>query len=176
MKLWAMPCTITQDGQVVVESSDKTWSTGEGNGKPPQYSCLEKAMNSMNSMKGIRLKLWWQSQGKFLDLRCLTGNEFLGAKNVCIWAGSDLGGHSWETQSSVLSERAGWLRFKPLPSAQGALEKETATHTSILIWEIPWTEKLIWLPRHHKKVRHYLVTKQQTSVEVQMPGRGRTIR
>ena len=42
-----MPCRATQDGQVMVESSDKTWSTGEGNGKPLQYSCLENPMNSM---------------------------------------------------------------------------------------------------------------------------------
>ena len=28
------------------ESSDKMWSTGEGNGKPLQYSCLENPMNS----------------------------------------------------------------------------------------------------------------------------------
>ena len=34
-------CMATQDGQVMVESSDKTWSTGEGNGKLLQYSCLE---------------------------------------------------------------------------------------------------------------------------------------
>ena len=47
MKLWAMPCRATQDGWVMVESSDKTWSTGEGNGKPPQHSCLENHMNSM---------------------------------------------------------------------------------------------------------------------------------
>ena len=33
------------DGRVMVESSDKTWSTGEGNGKPLQYSCLEIPMN-----------------------------------------------------------------------------------------------------------------------------------
>ena len=31
----------TQDGQVMVETSDRIWSTGEGNGKPLQYSCLE---------------------------------------------------------------------------------------------------------------------------------------
>ena len=31
MKVWAMPCRATQDGQVMMESSDKTWSTGEGN-------------------------------------------------------------------------------------------------------------------------------------------------
>ena len=37
----------TQDGLVVVERSDRMWSTGEGNGKPLQYSCLENHMNSM---------------------------------------------------------------------------------------------------------------------------------
>ena len=51
MKLRAMPFRATQDGRVVVESSDKTWSTGEGNGKPLQYSCLENPMNSMKRQK-----------------------------------------------------------------------------------------------------------------------------
>ena len=37
----------TQDGQVMVERSDRMWSTGEGNGKPLQYSCHENPMNSM---------------------------------------------------------------------------------------------------------------------------------
>ena len=37
----------TQDGRVMMGSSDKTWSTGEGTGKPLQHSCLENPMNSM---------------------------------------------------------------------------------------------------------------------------------
>ena len=56
-----MPCRATQDGQVMLESSDKTWSTGEGNGKPLQYSCLENPMNSMKRQKDMTLKddlLW----------------------------------------------------------------------------------------------------------------------
>ena len=40
-------CRATQDGRVMVERSDRTWSTGEGNGKPLQYSCLENPMNGM---------------------------------------------------------------------------------------------------------------------------------
>ena len=44
-------CRATQDGRVMVESSDKTWSTGEGKGKPLQYSCLENPMNSMKRQK-----------------------------------------------------------------------------------------------------------------------------
>ena len=31
-----------QDGQVIVENSDKTESTGGGNGKQPQYTCPSK--------------------------------------------------------------------------------------------------------------------------------------
>ena len=46
-----MPCRATQDGQVMVESSHKTWSTGQGNGKPLQYSCRENHMNSMKRQK-----------------------------------------------------------------------------------------------------------------------------
>ena len=37
----------TQDGWVMVERSDRMWSTGEGNDKPVQYSCLENPMNGM---------------------------------------------------------------------------------------------------------------------------------
>ena len=51
-----MSCRATQDGQLVVESSDKMWSTGEGNGKPLQYSCLENPMNSMKRQKDRTLK------------------------------------------------------------------------------------------------------------------------
>ena len=40
----------------MVESSDKTWSTGEGNGKPLQSSCLENPMNSMKRQKDRTLK------------------------------------------------------------------------------------------------------------------------
>ena len=46
----------TQDKWDMVKSSDKTWSTGEGNGKPLQYSCLENPMNSMKRQKDMTLK------------------------------------------------------------------------------------------------------------------------
>ena len=51
-----MSCRVTQDRQVIVESSDKTWSTGEGNGKTLQCSCLENPMNAMKRQKDITLK------------------------------------------------------------------------------------------------------------------------
>ena len=40
----------------MVESSDKMWSMGEGNGKPLQYSGFEKPMNSMKHQKDMTLK------------------------------------------------------------------------------------------------------------------------
>ena len=40
----------------MVESSDKTWPTGEGNGKPLQYSCLENPMNTMKRQEDTTLK------------------------------------------------------------------------------------------------------------------------
>ena len=51
-----MLCRATQDGQVMVERSDRIWSTGEGNGKPLQYSSLENPMNSMKRQNDSILK------------------------------------------------------------------------------------------------------------------------
>ena len=51
-----MPCGATQDRRVMVERSDRMWSTGEGNGKPLQYSCLENHMNSMKRQNDRILK------------------------------------------------------------------------------------------------------------------------
>ena len=51
-----MCCRATQNGQVMVESSYKTWFTGEGNGIPLQHSCLENPMNSMKRQKYMTLK------------------------------------------------------------------------------------------------------------------------
>ena len=44
----------TKDGEVMVEGSNRMWSTREGNGKPLQYSCLENPMNIMKRQKKNR--------------------------------------------------------------------------------------------------------------------------
>ena len=51
-----MTCVATQDRRVMVERSDRMWSTGEGNGKPLQYSCLENSMNSKKRQNDKILK------------------------------------------------------------------------------------------------------------------------
>ena len=48
--------TCIQNRRVIVESSDKMWSTGEENGKSVPYSCLENPMNSMKRKKDMTVK------------------------------------------------------------------------------------------------------------------------
>ena len=56
----------------MVESSDKTWSTGEGNGKPLQHSCLENPMNSMKRKKGMTVK---DESPRSVGVKYATGEE-----------------------------------------------------------------------------------------------------
>ena len=67
-----MPCRATQDGRVIAESSDKMWTSGEGNGKPLQHSCLENPLNSMKRQKDKTLKdeLHW-----LVDVQYAAGEE-----------------------------------------------------------------------------------------------------
>ena len=51
-----MLCRATQNGWVMVENSDKMWSTGEGKSKPLEHSCLENPMSSMKRQKHRTLK------------------------------------------------------------------------------------------------------------------------
>ena len=68
-----MPCRATQDWRVLVESFDKVWSTGEGNGKPLQYSCLENPMNSMKRQKDRTLK---DELPRTVDAQYATGDQW----------------------------------------------------------------------------------------------------
>ena len=68
-----MPCGATQDGWVMVERSDRMWSTGEGNGKPLQYSCLENRMNSMKRQKDRTLK---DELPRSVDAQYATGDQW----------------------------------------------------------------------------------------------------
>ena len=66
-------CRATQDGRVMVERSDRTWSTGEGNGKPLQYSCLE---NPMNSMKRQNDRIPKEELPRSLGAQYATGDQW----------------------------------------------------------------------------------------------------
>ena len=66
-------CRATQDGRVMVERSDRTWSTGEENGKPLQYSCLE---NPMNSMKWQNDRILKEELPRSLGAQYATGDQW----------------------------------------------------------------------------------------------------
>ena len=63
----------TQVGRVMVERSDRMWSTGEGNGKPFQDSCLENPMNSMKRQNDRILK---EELPRSVGARYVTGDEW----------------------------------------------------------------------------------------------------
>ena len=66
-------CWATQDGRVMVERSDRAWSTREGNGKPLQYSCLE---NPMNSMKGQNDRILKEELPRSVGAQNATGYQW----------------------------------------------------------------------------------------------------
>ena len=68
-----MLCRATQDGWVMVEGSDKRWSTGEGTGKPLQYSCLE---NPMNSMKRQNYRILKEKLPRSVGAQYATGDQW----------------------------------------------------------------------------------------------------
>ena len=63
----------TQDRQVMVKMSDRMWSTGKGNGKPLQYSCLE---NPMNSMKRLNDKILTRELPRSVGAQYATGDQW----------------------------------------------------------------------------------------------------
>ena len=63
----------TQDRQVVVESSDKMWSTGEGNGKSLNYSCFKNPMNSLKRQNDMILE---DEPARSADVQYATGEEW----------------------------------------------------------------------------------------------------
>ena len=106
---------------VMLESSDKMWSTAEGNGRPLQYSCIENPMNSMKRQKDRTLK---DELPRSVGTQYATGDIRL------------------ENNSSVQFSSLVAQRLKCLPAMQETwvqslgqedpLEKEMATHSSIL--------------------------------------------
>ena len=68
-----MPVKSTQDRQVMVENSDEMWSTGEENGKPLQYSCLENSINSRKRQQYTKMK---DELSRLVGAQYATGEEW----------------------------------------------------------------------------------------------------
>ena len=97
----------TQDGWIMVERSARMWSTGEGNGKPLQYSCLE---NPMNSMKGKNDRILKEELPRSLGAQMLL-----------------------EISGEITPERMkGWSQSKKIPSCGLVIEaRSDAVKTNI---------------------------------------------
>ena len=68
-----MLCGATQDRRDMVERSDRMWSTGGGNGKPLQYSCLE---NPMNSIKRQNERILKEELPRLVSAQHTTGDQW----------------------------------------------------------------------------------------------------
>ena len=76
-----MPYRATQDGQVMVESYGKTWSTGRGNGKPLQYFRFKNPIKSVKSKKKKKKRKKKSMKGEKIssEVECVqhaTGEEW----------------------------------------------------------------------------------------------------
>ena len=127
MKLWNMPCKATQVGRDIVESSDKTWCTVEGNGKP-SYQGWHKKLEEM------LFDSWFLINPRFpISMDKVAAFKpphhwGLGKRLPCLICGY-----------SVLKS---WVRLdRRIPGQEDSLEKGMAPHSSILAWRIPWAEE-----------------------------------
>ena len=145
MKQWAMPCRVIQDGQVMVESSDKMWCSRKG--KPLQYSCLKNPMNSMKRQKDRTLKDHLpMSVGAIGDqwINNYRKNEEMKPKQKQHPV-VDVTGNRSKVQCCKEQYYIGTWNIRSMN--QGKLEmvkQEMArvnAHSSILTWRIPWTEE-----------------------------------
>ena len=108
-----MLCRTTQDGRVTAESSDKIWSTGEGNSKPLQYSCLENPMNSMRRENDRILKeelprsggaqYATRDQWRNFQFALIHGPNIPGSYAILLFTASDL--------ASITSPIHNWVLF-----------------------------------------------------------------
>ena len=67
-----MSCGATQKVWVMVDGSERMWSTGEGNGKPLQYSCLENSINSRKRQQYTKMK---DELSRLVGAQYATGEE-----------------------------------------------------------------------------------------------------
>ena len=111
------------------------WSTGEGNGKPLQYSFLEKTMNSIKSYCQVN-----KNKKSILLNQFQVWGHFIVDEGILFYIGL-----MWVSASLVAQ------RVKHLPAMQDTrvrslgwedpLEKEMSTHFSTLAWKISCTEE-----------------------------------
>ena len=88
-----MQCGATQDRLVMVERSDRMWSTGEGNGKPLQYSCLENPLSNMKRQNDRILK---EELPRSVGAQYTTGDQWRNnSEKMKVWSQSKNNSQLW---------------------------------------------------------------------------------
>ena len=107
-KLWAIPCRATQEGQVTVDSSEKTWSTGEGNGKP-SWSWRSNTLATWCEEPTLWKRPWcWERlKAGEVDDRGWDGWMASLTQWTWVWAGS---GRWWRTGKPGMLQSMGFPR------------------------------------------------------------------
>ena len=156
-----MPCRATQDGWVMVESSDKMWSTGEGKGKPLQYSCFDNPMNSMKRQKDKTLK---DELPRSVGTQYATGdqqrnksrknenNNHRRLSKLITWITALSNSVKlWAMPCRATHDGRSWWR---VTIKHGPLEKGMANHFRILALRTPWTigkGKKVWVTEQQQR-------------------------
>ena len=176
MKLWAMVCRATQDGWVMVESSDKMWSTKcvqlvvvKWKTVLPSvrfwdsgfviFSFEVSYINFLLSLFWLEKKFWQNKKiytcvydiyGIFINI--LLHISFIYPIVNYTWASQVA---QWQRTHLPVQEMQVWFLGQEDP-----LEKEMANHSSIVAWEIPWTawQGQILQSMLSQRVRHNLAT------------------
>ena len=91
-----MPFRATQDERVIVKSSDKTWSTGGGNGEPLQHCCRKNPRDSMKRQKGMTLE---DEPPRLEGVHNAPGEEWRTITNSC--RKNEVAGPKWKQRSVV---------------------------------------------------------------------------
>ena len=117
-----------------MESSDRMWSTGEGNGKPLQYSCLQNPRNSMKRQNDRILK---QELPRSLGAQYATGDQCRNNSR------KNEGMEPKQKQYPVVDGTGDRSKVRCYKEqyCKGTMEKAMATHSSTLAWKIPWMEE-----------------------------------
>ena len=134
MKLWAMPCRATQDGWVIPESSDKTWSTGGENANHPSILAVR------NSWTAVKRASGWD--GISVEL-------FKTKKDDAIKVLHSICQQIWKTQQWPQD----WKRSILIPIPKKGSTKECANHQTIAL--ISHASKVM-LKILHARLQHYV--------------------
>ena len=128
--------------------------TGEGNGNPLQCSCLENPRDG---------RAWWaavsgvtQSRTQLKRLSRLVTGEGNGTPLQYSWLENPMDGGAWKAAVHGVTEGRTRLSDFTFTFHFHILEKEMATHSSVLVWRIPGMGEpggLLSMGSH--RVRHY---------------------